>query len=65
MLDDIIKMYEKQNNDKKYTIDKANVIAAAKKMAVVNEKENAMEVRALEERDLEAGLEQSDLLELE
>ena len=65
MLDEIIKMYEKQNNDKKYTIDKANVIAAAKKMAVVNEKENAMEVRALEERDLEARLEQSDFLELE
>ena len=65
ILDEIIKMYEKQNSDKKYTIDIANVIAVAKNATVVDEKENAMEVRAREEQDRKDELKQANSPNLE
>ncbi len=53
-LSEIIKMYEEPK------IDRADVIATAKKDSVVNEKENAMEARTREEKDMESELKQTD-----
>ena len=54
-----IKMYEKPK------IDRTNITAVAKKDSVVNEKENAMEVRAREERAMESELKQNNFPNLE
>ena len=68
-----IKIYHEQKIDETiqtiktglHTIAKADVVRIAKKDEVVMEKENAMEIRTREEKDMESELKQNNFLNLE